>query len=70
MATMTLLAAEGIATLQRTPSKGKKKGKWSKWIEDAAEWMVGAEWIVEGEREELVRKARLTASKYEIDGEP
>ena len=70
MATMTLLAAEGIATLQRTPSKGKKKGKWSKWIEDSAEWMVGAEWITEEEREELVRKARLTASKYERVGEP
>ena len=70
MATMTLLAAEGIATLQRTPSKGKKKGKWSKWIEDSAEWMVGAEWITEEEREELVRKARLTASEYEIVGEP
>ena len=68
--TLTLLATEGIATLQRTPSKGKKKGKWSRWIEDSAEWVVGAEWIAKGEREELVRKARLTASEYEIGGEP
>ena len=70
MATMTLLAAEGVATLQRTPSKGKKKGKWTKWIEDSTEWMVGAEWIAEGEREELTKKARLTADAYEITSEP
>ena len=70
MVTMTLLAAEGVATLQRTPSKGKKKGKWNWWIEDSAEWMVEAGWIAEGERGELVRKARLTASEYEIGGEP
>ena len=70
MATMTLLAAEGIATLQRTPSKGKKRGKWNWWIEDSAEWMAEAGSIAEGERGELVRKARLTASEYEIGGEP
>ena len=28
MATLTLLAAEGIATLQRTPGRGGRKGKW------------------------------------------
>jgi hypothetical protein len=32
--------------------------------------MVEAEWISEGERGELVRKARLTANEYEIKEEP
>ena len=54
MATLTLLAAKGIATLQRTPSKGKKRGKWDRWIEDSTEWMVEAGWISERERGELV----------------
>jgi hypothetical protein len=67
---MTLLATENVATLQRTPSRGKKKGKWDLWIEDSAEWMVREEWIAEEERGELVRKARLTADAYEIKSEP
>ena len=70
MATLTLLAAKGIATLQRTPSNGGKKGKWERWIEDSAGWMVEVGWISEGERGELVRKARLTANEYEIREEP
>ena len=70
MATLTLLAAEGIATLQRTPSKGGRKGKWERWIEDSTGWMVEAGWISEGERGELARRARLTANEYEIRGEP
>jgi hypothetical protein len=70
MATMALLAAENVATLQRTPSKGKERGKWDLWIEDSAEWMVREGWIAEEEREELVRKARLTADAHEIRGEP
>ena len=32
--------------------------------------MVRAGWIAEGEREELVRKARVTATEYEVKGEP
>jgi hypothetical protein len=70
MATLTLLAAEGIATLQRTPGRGGRKGKWERWIEDSVVWMVEAGWISEGERGELVRKARLTANEYEIKEEP
>jgi hypothetical protein len=35
MASLTLLAAKGIATLQRTPSKGNKEGKWGSWVEDS-----------------------------------
>jgi hypothetical protein len=42
MASLTLLAAEGVATLQRTPSKGNKKGKWGSWIEDSVSWMKTA----------------------------
>ena len=52
MATLPLLAVEGIATLQRTPSKGKKRGKWNWWIEDSADWMVETKWIAEGELKE------------------
>ena len=66
MATLTLLAAEGVATLKRTPSKGKKRGKRDWWIEDSVNWMVGAKWIAEGDREELVGKVRLKASEYMI----
>ena len=32
-------------------------------MEDSAEWMVGAEWPAEGEREELVRKARYNSQQ-------
>ena len=39
MATLTLLSSAGVATLQRTPSKGIKKGKWNSWIEDSVSWM-------------------------------
>ena len=39
MASLALLASEGVATLQRTPSKGNKKGKWASWIEDSVSWM-------------------------------
>ena len=35
MATLTLLASGGIATLQRTPSTDNKQGKWVSWIEDS-----------------------------------
>ena len=75
MATLTLLAAERIATLQRAPRKGEKREKWDMWIEDLVEWMVREEWVPEeeskgGSRSAQVRRARVTANEYEIKGEP
>ena len=70
MASLTLLAAEGIATLQRTPSKGNKKGKWGSWVEDSVSWMTTAGWLEEGEAESVMAAARKTADEHEIKGEP
>ena len=33
MATIAILAGEGITTLQGTPDKGEKQGKWELWVE-------------------------------------
>ena len=51
----TLLASEaiGVATLQRTPSKGNKQGKWELWIEDSVSWMQSAGWLEEREAESV-----------------
>ena len=70
MASLTLLASEGVATLQRTPSKGNKKGKWYSWIEDSVSWMQAAGWLEEGEAESVTVAARETADEHEIKGEP
>ena len=35
MASLTLFASEGVATLQCTPNKGNKKSKCHSWIEDS-----------------------------------
>ena len=70
MATLTLLAVEGIATLQRTPSKGNKQGKWMSWIEDSVKWMIGAGWLEEKEGESVSVAARETADAHEIKDEP
>jgi hypothetical protein len=70
MASLTLLASEGIATLQRTPSKGNKKGKWDSWIEDSVSWMQKAGWLEEGKAESVTVAARETADEHEIIGEP
>ena len=69
MASLTLLASEGIATFQRTPSKGNKKGKWESWIEDSVNWMKTAGWLEEGEAESIMAAARKTADEHEIKDE-
>ena len=73
MATLTLLATEGVATLQRTPSKGNKQGKWTSWVEDSLGWMKTAGWLEEGEAEIVMVAARKTAfntaDEHEIKGE-
>ena len=70
MATLALLASEGVATLQRTPSKGRKGGKWNSWIEDSVSWMQAAGWLESGEAESVQAEARETASAHEITDEP
>ena len=45
MATLALLAAKGVATLQRTPSKVEKRGEWDMRIEGSVGCMVRAGWI-------------------------
>ena len=70
MASLTLLASEGVATLQRTPSKGNKKGKWGSRIEDSVSWMKTAGWLEEVEAESVMAAARKTADEHEIKEEP
>ena len=70
MATLTLLASEGVATLQRTPSRGNKQGKLEMWIEDSVSWMQSAGWLEEGEAESVSTAARKTADEHEIKGKP
>ena len=40
IATIVELASEGSATLQQTPNKAYRQGKWEEWIPDTVEWMV------------------------------
>ena len=40
MATIVELASEGTVTLQQTPNKTHRQGKWMNWIEDTVQWMV------------------------------
>ena len=61
MASLTLLASKGVATLQRTPSKDNKKDKWYSWIKDSVGWMQTAGWLEEGEAEIVTVAARKTA---------
>ena len=70
MASLTLLASKGVATLQCTPSKGNKKGKWVSWIEDSVSWMQTAGWLEEGEAESVTVAARKTADEHKIKDEP
>ena len=70
MASLTLLASEVIATLQRTPSKCNKKGKWNSWIEDSVGWMQSSGRLEEGEAENVTVAARKKADEHEIKGEP
>ena len=70
MATLTLLASEGVATLQRTPSKGSKRGKWTWWIEDSVTWMEEAGWLQEGEAVSVLASARAMADAHELKGDP
>ena len=70
MATLALLASEGVATLQRTPSKGNKQVKWGSWVEDSVSWMKTAGWLEEGEAESVMVAAKKTADEHEIKGEP
>ena len=70
MASLTLLASEGVETLQRTPSKGNKKGKWGSWIEGLVSWMQTAGWLEEAEAESVTVAAKKTADEHEIKGEP
>ena len=39
MATIVELASEGTVTLQQTPNKTHRRGKWANWIEDTVQWM-------------------------------
>ena len=70
MAAMALLASKGVATMQRTPSKGNRKGKWESWIEDSVAWMEQAGWLQEGEAANVATSARATADAHELKGDP
>ena len=68
MALLTLLApGGGVATPQRTPSKGNKGGKWDSWIEDSVSWMQTAGWLEEGEAESATVAARGAADEHEVN---
>lgn len=68
MATITLLSAEGTATLQQRPNRPANKGKWDSWVEDSVQWMVDHEWLGEEEAEEVKDKALKTAKQHEVLG--
>ena len=70
IATIVELASEGTATLQQTPNKTHKRGKWVNWIEDTVEWMVQSGWIEDSEADEMTRKAKVTCEKYTTTTKP
>ena len=70
IATIVELASEGTATLQQTPNKTHRRGKWVNWIEDTVEWMVQNRWIEDSEADEMIRKAKVTREKYTTTTKP
>ena len=70
MAAMALLCAEGAATLQRTPMRPARGGRWKRWIRDTMRWMVIEGWIEEEEEEGLRASASETFRKHVEDAKP
>ena len=66
VATVTLLSAQGKATMQQRPNKPANKGKWDSWVEDSVEWMVQHEWLTVEEAVGLSAKALSTAQQHEV----
>lgn len=64
MAAITLLSAEGDATLQYVPRQPANKGPWSSWVEDTVVWMVGSQWITQVEAASIQQRAETVAGEH------
>ena len=66
LAAVTLLSAEGKATMQQRPNRPANKGKWDSWVEDSVKWMVEHDWVSSEEAGSLSAKALSTAQQHEV----
>ena len=66
VATVTLLSAQGKATMQQRPNKPANKGKWDTWVEDSVKWMIQREWLTAEEAVGLSAKALSIAQQHEV----
>ena len=66
VATVTLLSAQGKATMQQRPNKPTNKGKWDNWVEDSVKWMIQHEWLTAEEAVDLSAKSLSTAQQHEV----
>jgi len=63
---ITLLSAQGKATMQQRPNKPANKGRWDDWVEDSFKLMVQHEWLTAEEAVGLSAKALSTTRQHEV----